>query len=89
MSSSADESQQSKTSDITLPDGRVVGNCSEEYRNYCEANWVISNLPDLIDRRKKYKYLITKRMYLDDIKRIRGQKAYESLRTEMLKLWKR
>lgn len=68
-------------------DGQTYDTYSEEYRNYCEAKWVIANLPDKIDLRKKNKYTITKRQYLVDVERIRGKDAMNKLRNEMVRLW--
>lgn len=62
---------------VTLPDGREVGNYSEEHRRYWEANWVL----------KRYRSKRTRQAYLDEIERIRGFEAKMELREEMLKIW--
>lgn len=69
---------------VTLPDGRQVGNHSEQYRLYCEATWAM-RLPDSVGPRSKR---WTKRRYLLEVQRVRGELAAEQLRAVMLKLWK-
>jgi hypothetical protein len=69
---------------VTLPDGRQVGNHSEQYRLYCEATWAM-RLPDSVGPRSKR---WTKRRYLLEVQRVRGERAAEQLRAVMLKLWK-
>lgn len=53
--------------------GDQVGNYSRAWMLHCEAKWVLERVKD------KYKYL-------DDIERIRGQKARKALREVMLKI---
>lgn len=62
---------------VTLPDGREVGNYSEEYRLYCEAAWVL--------RKKRTKR--TRLEYLDVVQEKRGAAARVALREEMLRIW--
>lgn len=62
---------------VDLPDGRVVGNCSEDYRRYCEAVWLL----------KKKRSKRTRIEYLDEIQKIRGVQARIDLRDEMMKIW--
>lgn len=62
---------------ITLPDGREVGNYSEEWRLYCEAAWVL--------RKKRSKR--TRLEYLDAVAEKRGVEARIALRQEMMKQW--
>ena len=69
---------------VTLPDGRQVGNHSEQYRLFCEATWAM-RLPDTVGPRSK-KW--TKRRYLLEVQRVRGELAAEQLRTVMMRLWK-
>ena len=58
---------------IALPDGRTVGNYSSAYKTYCEARWV-------------YFKAKNRHSYLEDIQRIRGKAAYETLRLAMLEI---
>lgn len=62
---------------VRLPDGREVGNYSEEYRLYCEAAWLL--------RKKRAKR--TRVEYLDAVQEKRGVAARVALREEMLRLW--
>lgn len=62
---------------IELPDGRLVGNYSDEYRRYCEAVWVL----------KKKRSKRTRMEYLDAVAEKRGLNAKLELRQEMLKIW--
>ncbi len=68
--------------EVTLPDGRTVGNYSEEHRLYHEARWVITTLPD----KHRDKNRMTKFKYLQAIELRRGRKAREQLREEMLRV---
>lgn len=69
---------------MLLPDGRQVGNHSEAYRVWCEANTAM-RLPDKVGPRSK-KW--TKQRYLLEVQRIRGEEAAQQLRAVMLRLWK-
>lgn len=62
---------------VSLPDGRVVGSYSEEYRRYHEAKWVL----------RKYRVKRTRQEYLAKVQELRGTQAMLELREEMLKLW--
>lgn len=63
---------------VSLPDGRIVGNYSEEHRRYWEASWVL----------RKYRVKRTRQDYLAAVKEKRGTQAMSELREEMLKIWK-
>lgn len=69
---------------VTLPDGRQVGSHSEQYRLFCEATWAM-RLPDSVGPRSKR---WTKRRYLLEVQRVRGELAAEQLRAVMMRLWK-
>jgi hypothetical protein len=62
---------------IRLPDGREVGNYSEDCRLFHEAAWVL--------RQKRSKR--TRIEYLNLVAEKRGEKAREILREEMLRIW--
>jgi hypothetical protein len=62
---------------VSLPDGREVGNYSEEHRRYWEANWVL----------KRYRSKRTRQEYLSRIEELRGFEAKMELRDEMLRIW--
>ena len=68
-------------------DGRELASDSEDYRQYCEARFVLS-LPDKSDGRRKGWQAISKREYLARVQDRRGQAAYDALRAEMVALWK-
>lgn len=61
----------------TLPDGRQVDSCSEEWRHVCEAR-AINNLPTLAERRA----------WLEDLEAKRGKERVDRLRDTMKLLWK-
>jgi hypothetical protein len=63
---------------VTLSDGRVVHNYSEEYRLYCEAKWLM----------KKYRTKNTRQKYLADVHEKRGVEGYKVLYDELLRQWK-
>lgn len=63
--------------DVKLPDGRVVNSYSEDYRRYCEAKTVF----------KRFKVKKTRQKYLADVYAKRGQKGYEDLYNEMMRIW--
>lgn len=63
---------------VELSDGRLVSNYSEEYRLYCEAQWLM----------KKYRTKNTRQKYLADVREKRGLKGYEVLYGELLRQWK-
>lgn len=62
---------------VTLPDGRVVGSHSEDYRRYCEAKWVL----------KKKRTKNTRQAYLVAVQEQRGLQAAIELREEMKTIW--
>lgn len=62
---------------VTLPDGRVVGNYSEDYRRYSEAAWVL----------RKFRVKRTRQEYLAKVQELRGVDAMMDLRKEMLEIW--
>ena len=62
---------------VELPDGRVVGNYSEEYRRYGEARWVL----------RKFRSKSTRLKYLAAVEEKRGAQARRELREEMMKIW--
>lgn len=62
---------------VSLPDGREMGNYTEDYRRYCEAKFVL----------KRYRSKRTRQEYLDGVERERGYQAKMDLRNEMLKIW--
>lgn len=63
---------------VTLHDGRVVDNYSEEWRLECEARGIIK-IPSLYARRK----------HLEEIERRRGTDAVAKIKAMMLSLWKK
>lgn len=62
---------------VNLPDGRRVGNYSEEHRMYYEAAWVL----------KRYRTKKTRLAYLDAVEEKRGRTARMALREEMMRIW--
>ena len=68
---------------MQLPDGRLVGNHSEEWRMYTEAKWAMA-LPDRVGPRSKK---LTKARYLLEVQNARGERAAAELRAVMVKLW--
>lgn len=62
---------------VTLHDGRVVDNYSEEWRLECEARAILK-IPSLYDRRK----------HLEHVERRRGAEAVAKIKSMMLTLWK-
>lgn len=64
---------------VSLPDGRVVGNYSEEHRIYYEAAWVL----------KRYRTKKTRMAYLDAVEEKRGLAARLALRQEMMRIWEK
>ena len=73
---------------ITLPDGRVVGSYSMEYRAYTEAKWVLDTLPVTVNRRRKKTPQISRRDYILAVQERRGQQAAIELANNVTKLWK-
>jgi len=75
---------------VKLIDGTEVSNYSEQWRLHCEAIWVLDNLPDKANRKRK-KPIPSKLEYLNNVRDSRGAKGYESLRKEMLWIhnWRR
>lgn len=63
---------------VSTSDGREFGTYSEEWRQYCEAKWVL--------RKKRSKR--TRQEYLRKVEELRGTMAAYYLREEMLKQWK-
>lgn len=64
--------------DVQLPDGRVVNSYSEEYRCHCEAKWVF----------KRYRSKRTRQEYLAEVRKNRGDRGYQQLYDEMMRIWK-
>lgn len=64
--------------DVELLDGRVVNSYSEEWRCHCEAKWVF----------KRFRTKNTRQKYLAEVFKERGQKGYEQLYEEMMRIWK-
>jgi hypothetical protein len=62
---------------VDLPDGRVVGNYSEEFFLHYEARFVL----------KKYRSKRTRLAYLDAVEEKRGRAARVALREEMVRIW--
>jgi hypothetical protein len=62
---------------VKLPDGREVGNYSEESRRWHEAAWVL----------KRYRSKRTRLEYLSAVEEKRGLQARNELREEMLRVW--
>ena len=62
----------SETASITLRDGRIVCSSCQAWRLECEARHVLT-LPH-------------RREYLDEIRKKRGDEAYQALRNEMVAL---
>lgn len=73
---------------ITLPDGRVLGSYSEEYRAYCEAKWVLDTLPVTVNRRRKSTPQISRRDYINAVKARRGFAAGNELARNVRELWR-
>lgn len=73
---------------ITLPDGTVVGNYSNEYRAYTEAKWVLEKLPVTVNRRRKKTPQISRRDYIMAVLDKRGQESADELANNVTKLWK-
>jgi hypothetical protein len=64
---------------VRLPNGKSVGNYSDEYRLYCEAQWVF----------RKFRTKRTRQLYLSQVANVRGQTGYDKLYAAMLDIWKR
>ena len=64
---------------LHLPDGRTVGNYSEEYRLYAEAAGVL----------KRFRTRKTRQLHLSRVAEVRGHAAYEQLRNAMLEIYER
>lgn len=73
---------------ITLPDGTVVGNYSNEYRAYTEAKWVLDKLPVTVNKRRKSTPQISRRDYIMSVIDKRGQESANELAAMVTKLWK-
>ena len=63
---------------VTTVDGREMGSYQDAWRRYHEAMWVL----------KKYRNKRTRMGYLARVMEVRGPKAMEELRAEMMVLWK-
>jgi hypothetical protein len=63
---------------VRVPDGREMGTYTEEWRQYCEATWLL--------RKKRTKH--TRQDYLDLVQEKRGVQARLDLREELLIIWK-
>ena len=64
---------------LHLPDGRTVGNYSEEYRLYAEAAGVL----------KRFRTRKTRQLHLARVAEVRGNASYEQLRAAMLEIYER
>lgn len=64
---------------VHLPNGRAVGSYSDEYRLYCEAQWVF----------RKFRTKRTRQLYLQEVANVRGEAGYDKLYAAMLDIWKR
>ena len=64
---------------LHLPDGRTVGNYSEEYRLYAEAAGVL----------KRFRTRKTRQLHLARVAEVRGHASYEQLRNAMLEIYNR
>jgi len=64
---------------LHLPDGRTVGNYSEEYRLYAEAAGVL----------KRFRTRKTRQLHLSRVAEVRGHASYEQLRNAMLAIYER
>lgn len=62
---------------LHLPDGRTVGNYSEEYRLYAEAAGVL----------KRFRTRKTRQLHLARVAEVRGNASYEQLRNAMLEIY--
>lgn len=67
-----------KGSLVTLSDGRQVDSWSEEYRLYCEAQWIF----------KKFRTKNTRQKHLAAIHEARGRAGYDKVYEEMMRIWK-
>ena len=68
---------ESKGTDITTEDGRVMNTYSEDYRRYCEARTVL----------KRFKVKKTRQKYLAEVYSKRGSEGYQALYDEMMLIW--
>ena len=73
---------------VTLPDGRVVGSYSSEYRAYTEAKWVLEKLPVTVNKRRKSTPQISRREYILSVGQRRGEAAMHELAANVRELWK-
>ena len=64
---------------LHLPDGRTVGNYSEEYRLYAEAAGVL----------KRFRTRKTRQLHLARVAEVRGHASYVQLRNAMLEIYER
>lgn len=64
---------------LHLPDGRTVGNYSEEYRLYAEAKTIL----------KRFRTRKTRQLHLARVAELRGHAAYVQLRNAMLEIYER
>ena len=67
----------SRGTDVTTEDGRVMNTYSEDYRRYCEARTVL----------RRFKVKKTRQKYLAEVYSKRGPDGYQALYDEMMLIW--
>jgi len=67
--------------------GAEYDNCSEDWRRYCEALHAL-RLPDKVTKRSAKGETVTKALYLSRVQDKRGEAARDTLRGEMVRIWK-
>ena len=67
--------------------GAEYDNCSEDWRRYCEALHAL-RLPDKVTKRSARGETVTKALYLARVADKRGEAAKDTLRGEMVRIWK-
>ena len=60
---------------------------SEDWRRYCEALYAL-RLPDKVSKRSAKSETVTKALYLTRVADKRGEAARDTLRQEMVRIWK-
>jgi hypothetical protein len=60
---------------------------SEDWRRYCEALYAL-RLPDKVSKRSAKSETVTKALYLSRVADKRGEAARDTLRGEMVRIWK-
>ena len=60
---------------------------SEDWRRYCEALYAL-RLPDKVSKRSAKVEPVTKALYLSRVADKRGEAARDTLRQEMVRIWK-